>query len=284
MHDGMIVEPSIVASRAVGMPPIGALGECPPLAEVAQIDRMLGRREHQRARIEHVRQHARIVLRIGRDLGESDVAGRPHEFAELPVRDRLSVHPEAVHGDAMGRRFFRIVPVRPMRKVPPGIQIILSISEGPSQRVASDVSLATGCPVIKALPPNRLIHTHLSGNTLGRKTRCGYWTVVQHSITALRGTIHRFYRWPTQACPQGRQSGKKLPIDFADESAYGPGGCRPPKRAKVVSSKGPLTGASSFRVVLLCFWNGGLFWNDRQAHSLVECRSPVVARGGISRR
>src|SRR6266550_8147768 len=40
-----------------------------------------------------------------------------------------------------------------MRKVPPGIQIILSMSEGLSQMVTSDVSLAVGCAVIKALPP-----------------------------------------------------------------------------------------------------------------------------------
>ena len=40
MHDGMIVEPVDVALRPVGMPPVRALGEGPPLAEVAQIDRM----------------------------------------------------------------------------------------------------------------------------------------------------------------------------------------------------------------------------------------------------
>ena len=73
---------------------------------------MLGRREHQRARIDHLRQDAGIILRIGRDLGKGDVAGCFDEFLELPVGHRLAVHPEAVDGDAMGRRFFGIVPVR----------------------------------------------------------------------------------------------------------------------------------------------------------------------------
>ncbi len=41
------------------------------------------RREHQRARIKHVRQRAGIILRIGRDLREGDVTGRLDEFLEL---------------------------------------------------------------------------------------------------------------------------------------------------------------------------------------------------------
>ena len=73
---------------------------------------MLGRREHQRAGLEHVRQRARIVLRVRRDLGEGDVAGRVDEFAELPVGDRRAVDPEAVDRDPVDRRFFGVVPVR----------------------------------------------------------------------------------------------------------------------------------------------------------------------------
>ena len=72
---------------------------------------MLRRREHQRAGLQHVRQRAGIVLRVGRDLGEGDVAGRLDEFAELPVRHRRAVDPEPVDRDAMDRRLFRIVPV-----------------------------------------------------------------------------------------------------------------------------------------------------------------------------
>src|SRR5258706_10099121 len=83
-----------------------------------------------------------------------------------------------------------------MRKVPPGIQIILSkiilsMSEGPSQMVTSDVSLAAGCAVIKALPPNRYIDVHLSGNTLRRRILPRYWTVVQHRAKICVITIGR---------------------------------------------------------------------------------------------
>ena len=73
---------------------------------------MIGRREHQRARIDHVREHSRIILRIRRDLGDGDMLGRLDEFLELPVCHRMAVHPEAVDGDAMRRGFFRIMLVR----------------------------------------------------------------------------------------------------------------------------------------------------------------------------
>ena len=49
MHDRMIVERVDVALRPVRMPPVRAPGELPPLAPVAQIDRMRRWREHQRA-------------------------------------------------------------------------------------------------------------------------------------------------------------------------------------------------------------------------------------------
>ena len=120
MHDGMIVQPTDVASGSVGMPPLRALGERPPLAEVAEVDRMVGRQEHQRARIDHVREHSRIILRIGHDLGDGDVPGSPYEFPELPVRHGMAVHPEAVHRDAVRRGFFRIMLVRPHAKCAAG--------------------------------------------------------------------------------------------------------------------------------------------------------------------
>ena len=37
MHDGMIVQSADVASGSVGMPPLRALGERPPLAEVPEV-------------------------------------------------------------------------------------------------------------------------------------------------------------------------------------------------------------------------------------------------------
>ena len=75
MHNRMIVEPADGAARPVGPAPIGAEFEFPPLRPVAQINRMLRRRENQRAGFEHVRQSARIVLWIGRDFGKRDIAG-----------------------------------------------------------------------------------------------------------------------------------------------------------------------------------------------------------------
>jgi len=91
------------------MPPVGALQELPPLAPVAQINGMTGRAEHQRSGVEHVRQGAGIVLRIGRDFGNSPVSGGADEFFELPVGNWRAVDPEAIDGDAVDRRFFRIV-------------------------------------------------------------------------------------------------------------------------------------------------------------------------------
>ena len=112
MHDRMMVEPVDVALRAVGVAPVRALEEGPPFTPVAQIDRARRRREDERARIEHVRQRARVVLRVGRNFRERNVAGCLDEFLELPVRDWRAVHPELVDGYAMDRCFFRIVLVR----------------------------------------------------------------------------------------------------------------------------------------------------------------------------
>ena len=61
--------------------------------------------------LQHVRQRAGIVLRVGRDLGEGDMARRVDELAELAVRDRRAVDPEAVDADAMDRRLLRVVAV-----------------------------------------------------------------------------------------------------------------------------------------------------------------------------
>jgi hypothetical protein len=109
----VVVEPADVAARPIGPPPpIGAEFERPPFSPVAQIHGLLGRRKDQRAGLEHVRQSAWIILRVRCDLGNGDVAGRIDEFAELAIGDRCAVHPELVHGDAVDRRFLRIMPVR----------------------------------------------------------------------------------------------------------------------------------------------------------------------------
>jgi hypothetical protein len=58
-----------------------------------------------------MRQRAGIVLGVGRDLGEGDVAGLFDEAGELGVRHRRRINKEAVDLDAMGRLLFGIVAV-----------------------------------------------------------------------------------------------------------------------------------------------------------------------------
>src|SRR5262249_5575066 len=113
VNDRMIVESADRAARATGPAPAGAELEIPPLAPVTQVHGVLRRREDQRAGLEHVRQRAGIIVGVGLDLGEGDVAGRVDEVAELAVRHRRAVNPETVDGGAMDRRLFRIMLVRP---------------------------------------------------------------------------------------------------------------------------------------------------------------------------
>src|SRR5262245_16850636 len=113
MYDRMVVDRVDVALRSVGMAPVRALHELPPLRPIAEIDGMLWRCEHQRAGVEHVRQRVGIVLRVRRHFCRGDMAGGTDEFSKLPVRHRRSVNPKAVNGNAMDRGFFGVVSVRP---------------------------------------------------------------------------------------------------------------------------------------------------------------------------
>jgi hypothetical protein len=101
-----------IAFRAVGMPPVGALNEGPPLAPVAQVEGRLRAHEHQRAGVKHVRERAGIVFRTGRNLGEGFVTGRLHELLELAVCHRGPVEPKAIDRDPMRRGFLGIVMIR----------------------------------------------------------------------------------------------------------------------------------------------------------------------------
>ena len=93
-------------------PPVGPLQEGPPLSPIAQIDPAGPRYEHQRTGIKHVRQRARIIIGIGRNLRERDVPGRLHEILELPVGDRGAVNQERIHCDSMDRRLLGIMLIR----------------------------------------------------------------------------------------------------------------------------------------------------------------------------
>ena len=80
--------------------------------ESREVDGLAGRREHQPARLQHLRQGAGIVLGIGRDLRPGHVVGRRHEGAELRVGDGRGIDPEPVDRDGVARRLVGIVPVR----------------------------------------------------------------------------------------------------------------------------------------------------------------------------
>jgi len=97
-----VVEAIAVAGNAV-------TGDVRP---VARVDRMLGRGEDERGGLEHVRQRTGIVLWVGQNLGEGDVAGGADQFAKSAVGQRRAVDREAVDGDAMDRCFFRVMLVR----------------------------------------------------------------------------------------------------------------------------------------------------------------------------
>src|SRR5690242_11123515 len=64
----MVIEPGNRAARSIGPSPVSPELETPPLAPIEQVDRMPRGREHQRARPEHVRPRAGIILRVRLDL------------------------------------------------------------------------------------------------------------------------------------------------------------------------------------------------------------------------
>src|SRR5262245_40241205 len=113
------------------MPPVGALHEGPPLAPVPEIGDAAWRHEHQRAGIDHVRQRAGILLRVGRNLRRGYVAGGLHEFLELPVRHRRAVDPETIDRHTVRWRLFGIVMVR-----------------SHAERAAGNEDHVAGCPVV----------------------------------------------------------------------------------------------------------------------------------------
>ena len=63
-----------------------------------------------------MRQRAGVVLRVGRNLRERDVACRLDKFAKLQVGDRSGVHPEAVDRHPMDGRFLGVMLVRAHRE------------------------------------------------------------------------------------------------------------------------------------------------------------------------
>src|SRR5215468_7937611 len=94
MHNGMIVQIIERALRSVRMPPVGAARQDPPMFDVVEGNAMTRHDEHQRPRMQRLRRRARIITRVARDLGHSDVARRLDELAKLRVGDEMTIHPE----------------------------------------------------------------------------------------------------------------------------------------------------------------------------------------------
>src|SRR5262245_58467798 len=105
---------------AVRVVPAGTFQESPPLTKVAQINGLARRCEHQRTSKQHMRKRARIIFWIGRNLRKCHMMSRVNEFLELPICHGMGIDPEVTDGDAMNRRFFRIMLVGSHAE-PPGI-------------------------------------------------------------------------------------------------------------------------------------------------------------------
>ncbi len=97
------------------MLPAGAGCPGPPVAHVPQVNRMIRRRENQRARLEHL---IRRFGRAGRNLllhlfpvdgffGGGHVSRRLDKLAELGVGDVMLVHPESLDLHFVGGSFIR---------------------------------------------------------------------------------------------------------------------------------------------------------------------------------
>jgi hypothetical protein len=76
---------------------------------IAQVHGVIRRLEDRRRRHQQLGPGVGIVRGIGGALGQRQIAGLGDEARELAVRDGVTVHPEAVDSDPMGRRLFGIV-------------------------------------------------------------------------------------------------------------------------------------------------------------------------------
>ena len=143
---------------------------------------MVGRQEHQRARIDHVREHSGIILRIGHDLGDGDVASSLDELPELPVRHRIAVHPKTVHRDSVRRRFFGIMLVRAHAEC---------AARNPDHPIVRRGGVLNGTIVLECGCREKRCHfkrylpidrqkSDLAERTLRRRPLAGYWTQVQY--------------------------------------------------------------------------------------------------------
>src|SRR5262249_15359498 len=102
--------------RSLRMPPVSPGNIDPPVVTVSQIHPLARFVENNRSGYKHLRLGARVILRSWGSLGGRYVLGRLDELAKLFVGHRVPVHPKAINGHVMHRRFFRIVLVGPHEK------------------------------------------------------------------------------------------------------------------------------------------------------------------------
>ena len=100
------------AGRSFRMAPVGAGNIRPPLVAVVEIDSLFGFLKIDRSRHEQFRLRAGIILWIRRALSRCDELSCFDKPTELFVHHRVRIHPKAIDGNLMGRRFLRVMFVR----------------------------------------------------------------------------------------------------------------------------------------------------------------------------
>ncbi len=118
MHHGVIATFADRGTRPLRTAPRRTGRPCPPLAEVAQVDRACRRREHERAGHEVLRRSAGEVSRIERTLGHGGVARRRDERRELLVGHRRRADLETVDAHGVDGGFLGIVLVGTHAELP----------------------------------------------------------------------------------------------------------------------------------------------------------------------
>ena len=156
----MLVEPGDRGVRSVRLTPVGVLHPMPPVPDVAAIDRAARLDEHQRAGEELIRQRARIVRGIGRNLRERAVARRARRTGRS-ARSSPGTGPSRTRRPSTrcDRPFFRIVLVRSHADVPPGIHT-MSGNGGAAAHVPRSCTHLEGHQVVPFMltAPGRRVH------------------------------------------------------------------------------------------------------------------------------
>jgi len=155
MHYRMV---GAVLDRTVGafrMAPIGTGDVLPPLVGIPLPHRPRRKNEHDRGGRQQLRQCIRVQARIGRPLGQGDVARGLHELEELGVGDWRTVHPEPFHAHRMGRSLLGVVGIRAHQEAASGDphHVPRRRAAGTAVRFLLGVGNGTGVGHWKSLPP-----------------------------------------------------------------------------------------------------------------------------------